>query len=241
MELKVGFMTVEQLAEWAGRKPSSLSNNKKRWCENNLQYYAKYELVRGGVKILEVINPYFTTSGRQEVRQKYLSYYGHDGIKADTARNCWEKMKPHIKADIADNSGISYTGEARREDFGTVKGNKRKGKKGSSRFVFGKIVNGEFYYFTEEEEAIKKELCKKYFHDVKVEYIEEQQALNWALKHKEITVEEYAESMQALLDKDVNWIDFQIALDDALGCETGFRVLIEEHAWSPLSEEEFDF
>lgn len=36
MELKVGFMTVEQLAEWAGRKPSSLSNNKKRWCENNL-------------------------------------------------------------------------------------------------------------------------------------------------------------------------------------------------------------
>ena len=46
--------------------------------------------------------------------------------------------------------------------------------------------------------------------------------------------------MQALLDKDVNWVDFQIALNDALGCVTDFRVLIEEHAWSPLSEE-FDF
>ena len=37
------------------------------------------------------------------------------------------------------------------------------GEKGSCKFVFGKIINEEFYYFTEEEEAIKKDLFKKYF------------------------------------------------------------------------------
>lgn len=239
-ELVVGFISTDDLATWAGRKATGLAKNKKRWCENVLSYYAEYKLVRGGVEITKVLNPYFTSSGRQEVQQNYLKYYGHDNIKADTAKNCWSKMKPYIKAEITDSSGIQYAGAARRKDFGTVRGSRRMGEKGSCKFVFGKIINEEFYYFTEEEEAIKKDLFKKYFQDIKAEYIEEQQALNWALKHKEITVEEYAESMQALLDKDVNWVDFQIALNDALGCITDFRVLIEEHAWSPLSEE-FDF
>lgn len=246
-QLKLGFMTNEELAAWSGKSLNTITKNKRRWCENNLKPYAEYETARGGVKILEIINPYFLSSARQEVKQKYLEYYGHydeeaqEHIYADTAKNCWKKLKPHMtNLSIADSTGVAYAGTSRREDFGSVKGNNKgkPGRKGECHFVFGKVINNEFYHFTEEEENIKKQLFKKYFHDLKIEQAEKQQALTWGLKHKELTVEEYAQAMSELLDNDINWVDFQIALDKALGCHTDFRVELTLYPWADKTEEE---
>lgn len=241
-KLKLGFVTTEELACWAGKKLSYIKNKKKAWCESNLGQYAKYELVRGGVKILEIYNPYFYSSGQIEVEQKYYDYYGHDGIKADTCKNCWEKMKPDMTTELKDSTGASYVGQARRKDFGSaVKKFKRDGEKGHSRFIFGKIIKGEFYPFTQEEEEIKAQLYKVYYKDLKAEYVEEQKALTWALKVKEITPEEYAEAMAELVDKDVNWMDFQIALENRLHCKVDFRVLLEPAAWGEVEHANYEF
>lgn len=232
-QLRLGFISTEELASWANLSASSLEKNKKRWCEKNLNKYATFELKRGGVIINKIFEPMYIGSGYKEVQTKYDKYYGHDTIKADTAKNCWNKLEPHMNNKIKETTGINYVGKARVEDYGTArKTKKRYGNKGLCRFVFGKIIDGEFYPFSEEEEKIKKELSKTYFSDMKFEIIEEQQALNWALKHKEITVEEYAVQMQELLDKETNWIDFQQAFEKIIQNKTDFRVLIEKCAWN---------
>lgn len=245
-------MTTEDLAIWAGKEPTtSFAKNKKRWCESNLNQYAKYELVRGGIKILEIKNPYFQTSARKKVKEVYYDHFGHYDsennvwIHADTSKHCYEKIiKSEGDLGIKVETGAAYVGEARREDFGTaMKKSKREGKRGSCCFAFGKIIDNEFYFFTPEEEKIKKELAKKYFHDMKEELIEEQQKLNWGLKHKELTLEEYAEAMNSLLDSEVDWVDYQLALEEALGVKTDFRVLTTERAWEEAKADSkgFDF
>lgn len=241
LELQQRFMTTAELAEWAGISVSGLEKHKKSWCEKNLHKYAEYELKRGGVVIKNIYEPIYLGSGFKEVQNKYEEYYGHDDVKADTARNCWNKLEPHMNNKIADTTGVSYVGKARIQDYGTARKNKKRaGIKGDCHFVFGKIVKGEFYPFTDEEIAIKKDLSKKYFNNLKMEAIEDQQALNWALKHKEITVEEYAIQMQEILDKDVNWIDFQLALEKAIGAKTDFRIQLERCAWDN-SNKNFEF
>lgn len=246
LELQKGFITTEDLAEWSGLSVSNLMKHKKQWCEKNLSKYAEYELKRGGVVIIKIIEPIFQGSGFKEVCSKYEDYYGHDGIKADTARNCWSKLSPNMNNKLTSSTGIGYVSKARVQDYGTARKSKqRNGTKGFCHFVFGKIVNGEYYPFTDEEEKLKKELWRQYFHDINEEVIEGQQALNWAWKHKEITAEEYAVQMAELLDKEVNWIDFQIALEDKLEAKVDFRVALERCAWYDKQEEKeietFDF
>lgn len=232
-------MTTEELAIWADKSPKYISKNKKSWCAKNLNEYAEYTLITGGVNILKIKNPYFQTSARKKVKAVYYNHFGYYDsendiwIHADTSKHCYEKIvKSEGDLGIKVETGAAYVGEARREDFGTaIKKNKREGKRGSCCFAFGKIIDNEFYFFTPEEEKIKKELAKKYFHDMKEELIEEQQKLNWGLKHKELSLEEYAEAMNDLLDNEVNWIDYQLALEEALGVKTDFRVLTTERAW----------
>lgn len=239
-ELQQRFMTTAEIAEWAGITPTNLEKNKKRWCDKNLGKYADYELKRGGVLIKEIYEPIFLGSGYKEVQNKYEDYFGHDNIKADTAKNCWNKLGPHMNNKIADTTGINYVGKARRQDYGTArKTSLRSGSKGRCHFVFGKIIDGEFYFFTEEEQQIKKELSKKYFSDLKTDAIEDQQALNWALKHKEISVEEYAIQMQEILDREVNWIDFQMEFEKQINAKTDFRIELEPCAWD--NNDAFDF
>ena len=36
LKLKLGFMSIAELAEWSGRTPSYLSDNKAKWCKKHL-------------------------------------------------------------------------------------------------------------------------------------------------------------------------------------------------------------
>lgn len=238
-------MTTKELAEWSGASITSLEKNKKRWCEKNLSKYADYELKRGGVLIKKIYNStVFIGSGFKEVSEKYETYYGHDDTKVDTLKNCWNKLEPHMNNKLTNSTGIAYVGKARVEDYGVArKKTKRSGKKGYCHYVFGKIIDDEFYPFTAEEEEIKRKIWNKYFNNLKIEVIEEQQALNWALKHKEITVTEYAEQMSMLLDKETNWIDFQNELEETIQARTDFRIQIEKCAYEKdaASRIGFDF
>ena len=92
LELKLGFMTTQELANWSGKTLENLHNHKKKWCETQLVKYATFELVRGGVNIIQIINPIYETSGKKEVEKKFDKYWGHDDIKIDSGLNCWNKI-----------------------------------------------------------------------------------------------------------------------------------------------------
>jgi hypothetical protein len=107
-KLKLGFVTTEELATWANISTKYLLDRKKTWCEKHLSKYAKYELKRGGIIILDIYNPYYSTSGKKEVEEKYLEYWGEPGFRVDSNVECWYKMKPYLTNTLADSTGRSY-------------------------------------------------------------------------------------------------------------------------------------
>lgn len=64
LELKLGFMTNQELAEWAGLKEDYIRKHKKNWCNKQLVKYATYEVVRGGVNINSIIDPIYSSTGK---------------------------------------------------------------------------------------------------------------------------------------------------------------------------------
>lgn len=194
-ELTIGEKTFAEIAEWAKISETYLKKHKKAWCEKHLSQYAEYELIKGGVNILSVINPYYKSSARKDIKTNYKKYYGIPGFPVDTNTNCYRKMNAEKSYPIKKQTGINYIGEALREEFGIpYKGRKRRGTLGECYYIFCKIVNNEFQPFTEEEEKIKNRLYHKYF-SIKEQDLCYLKGLTEDYKRNEITKEEYAEAV----------------------------------------------
>ena len=230
LELKLGQMSTQELAEWSGRTVAYITKNKKKWCANNLAEYADYELYHGGVNILKIKNPIFASSGLQEVRDKYRKYWGYNNMPIDTNTKCWIKLSSEMVNEIKFETGRRYVGQCRREDYGVArKHNKYDGSKGHCNYIFCKSIQDQPVLFTEEELKIKAELSKKYLRSNEEEEME-RQALTRDYKRGDITQEEYAEAMAELVSTNRGWIEFQTALEEAIGCSTDFFIEVVDDA-----------
>lgn len=231
LELKLGFMTTQELADWGNVSLSYLQDRKKAWCEKQLSKHAKYQLKRGGVEILEIYIPMLLTSGKKEVEEKYLKHWGTPEYLVDTNKECWEKLKQDMKNELADSTGRAYISQARCADFGVAyKSRRREGTKGYCHYVFCKIVNGKPEPFSLEEEAIRKDLSKKYLSS-REEEAYEMQALLRDFKEGNITKEEYCEAVSDTIANDKGWMQFQRAFEEAIGHITDFKIKLEPNAW----------
>ena len=231
-------MTTSELAEWAGRSAAYITKNKKKWCVDNLAQYADYELYRGGVEILSIKNPIFASSGLQEVRDKYRKYWGYDNLPIDTNTKCWIKLSSEIVNEITFETGRRYVGQCRREDYGVArKYNKYDGSKGYCHYIFCKSIKDKPILFTEDELKIKAELSKKYLRSNEEDELE-RQALTRDYKRRDITQEEYAEAMAELTSTNKGWIEFQKALEEAIGCQTDFFIEVADNA---IKQQKFEF
>lgn len=230
LELKLGFMSVEDLADWSQRSANTIKKDKKKWCEKNLSLYADYHYVYGGVEILSIKEPIFQGSGYKEVQQKYPKYWGTKGFPADTNINCWRKLKKNMTNPIKDSVGQAYISKARVEDYGiAIKNRKKEGRFGRCYYVFCKIINGEAYPFTPEEEKIKQELKEKHL-KTDADVVFELKCLSLALENKEIKEKEYTERVKDITATKLGWDAFQEALEKAIHCETDCRVFLEGNA-----------
>lgn len=229
-------MTTQELADWSGKSLQNLQDHKKAWCERQLSKYAKFKIVRGGVEILEIFFSVYETSGKKEVKKKFKKYWGNGKENIDSLGNCWSKLKTNMTNDISDITGIAYVGLAKREAYGVP--HKREGKLGKSQWVFCKIINGEAYSFTEEEQAIKAELEDRYLCGQKT-LIYKLKSLKQSLIEKEITLEEFEVLSNDIMDREYGWEQFINALMERLGCVVGFRQELEDRAW--VEEGEFTF
>lgn len=222
-ELKLGFMSTNELAEWSSRKETTISKGKGKWCERFLSSHAKYNLIRGGVEILEIYDPIFSKSGKEEIHSKYLDYYGNENNKIDNCKNCFKKMKRAnaVKAQISDDTYYNYICASKREDYGVPK--KYHGSKGFARWRFVKIMpNGEAEEFTDEEREIKSELEDKYLKTNK-QLIYEAQAIITGRKEKEYSQEECDTMLEELLTTETGWNVFRRELEKAVGCRVDYR------------------
>ena len=226
-ELKLGFMSTEELIEWAG-KPT-IAKHKGEWCNKFLKNYADYELVRGGINITKIIEPVFASSTKKQVSELFDSCWGTKDLKADrckyTSRRIYALMKnPEVQEDTVYN----YTCREKRERYGVPK--KYEGTLGSSRWIFAKNIHDRAVLFTPEEEQIKHDLMQKYLKTREDQVIEMRAAQASYLAH-EITKEEYQSVVDAILEQDIGWDNFITAFETAIGAKVDFFTLLEPRAW----------
>lgn len=238
LELKLGFVSSEELAEWSQRTSHYITNNKKKWCENFLSHYAEYELVRGGVIITKIIESVFNGPAKQQVANLFDSCWGTPTLKVDRCKYASEKIYKKLTGTKPKEKTVySYTCLEKRKRYGVPK--KRPGTHGESHWVFCKIVDKHYELFTPKEEAIKKELMKKYLAS-REDQVLEMRAAKADYEREEITKEEYQQIVDNILATDTGWDEFIQNFEKAIGYRTDFATLLEERAWT-VQEGNFDF
>ena len=167
MELHLGKMTNKELAEWFGIKSDSMTRHKKKKLEE-LQNYAIFEEVRGGVNITAIIKDTYNKKDNQ-IRQVYQQGFEELREPIDTVTNINEKIfdKYHEQLPTLSSaaSGYHYAIEVRNANYGVPF--KDVGSLGRCYYLWCKVEEKEgtpyFIQFSEEEENIKKNLLKQYF------------------------------------------------------------------------------
>jgi len=171
-ELRLGFIKTQELAEWFQISYSTFRKKKDQKIEE-LKLYAEFEEVYGGVNILKIIddgNKKYTKESRRNyeiVKSSFDQEWSNNGIDscANVAVKIYDKHKNELT--ITDKTTEKYALRARTELYG--KPFVSVGELGSCSYLwcrreFDEKTNTIIYTeFTDEEQAIKKELMKKYF------------------------------------------------------------------------------
>ena len=217
-ELTLGFISDEEMADWCGKTLENYKKHRTRWCENTLINFATFKLVKGGVNILSIEDPIYSKSARQEVKKKWRTYWGYNGNNLDSNKECWQKLKPAITSPLpSDKTGASYVSYWKCEDYGSARtGHKREGRLGSCKYTFCIILKGVPTLFDNEDYKIKFDLEEKYLKNTYKSQKYEMQALYSEYKRKEISKEEYEESLSYIVETDLGWKQFEDAFTKAL-------------------------
>lgn len=228
LELKEGFMTTEELAKWAQLSSSHIMKNKKSWCEKFLSKYAIYELKRGGIEIIQVLQPVFRTTLKTKVENNFDACYGDGEHKVDKCKNVSEKIQKKLDdPNVNANTVYQYVCSTKREWYGVS--NQREGSKGHCKNVLCKIVNGQPTIFTEEEIVIRNRLMNKYLKSRSQQVID-MRAAKQAFENHEITKEEYDQVIDELLDTDKDWVGFLEEFEKQIGYPVDFGIEIIDNA-----------
>ena len=167
MKLKIGKMSTKELAEWFGISYGTFRNKKQEKLKE-LQEYAKYEEIYGGVNIQEIyIDEYEKnlTDIRKIYRKGFEEVMNKNGIDTigDINEKIYYKYKQNLPTLTSAESGRHYATEVR--NYGYNIPFKGMGKWGTCFYLWCKVdeEKREFIELTEEENKIKKELMTKHF------------------------------------------------------------------------------
>lgn len=214
-ELKLGYMTNAELAEWFGIKPNSFRNTKTQKLEE-LKRFAEFEVEKTKVRITKIYKSVYVKKKSADysiVKEEFTQVYNKS--KIDTASNVSKKIYHKRKDDltIKESTTYEYTKAARNELYG--KPFVGCGERGVCRYIWAKqIGEGQYERFNEEEQAIYKRLLVKYFRgtDEKTIFVEDM------IKRGEITEEEAWGVFSDMMNLDYGFMNFKIEMEEAIGC-----------------------
>lgn len=204
------LMSNKEIADWGGITEAYFSKHRKSWCEKVLSKYAEYELKRGYVNIIKVINPIRSPKVKKQIEKNWDKCWGTEDFPVDTCKRAAMKMQPLIKFENTIKPDTFYNAvcATKRDLFGVPK--KRGDRWGTSKWIFCKVRTdtNEACPFTDDEQDMKKKLQERYFGNGYEKY-EELKAARIALKRKEITKEDYEKVLEVILDYDKDWCRFE--------------------------------
>ena len=162
-ELKLGPMSITDLAKWFGKSRAAVAHNKIAYL-NRLKNYCEFEeLPSGKINITAIKDSTFKKEGnKQIIKDNFVKEWNDNGL--DTARNVSEKIFDNNEDDltITRSTAYTYTLQARNELY-----NKPfcgKGEKGCCEYVWCvDLGGGQYRELDEDEQRVKNDLLKKYF------------------------------------------------------------------------------
>lgn len=167
--LHEGIMKNQELADWFGIKLGSFKSGKKSKLEE-LKRYADFEEIYGGVNIKKIYNDNVYSKQGSKSKKRLLEIVPMEWNKngLDTCSNVANKVyvKYRDELGIAKTTTYKYVLQTRNELWG--KPFVSIGSLGKCMYIWCKKENAEdgtiiLTQFTEEEQAIKKDLMRKYF------------------------------------------------------------------------------
>lgn len=253
-ELQKGFMSDEDMADWCDKDLKNFKAHKSRWSSTQLIKFCEFEIIKGkGYNITKIMDPIYHSSAKKEVKDKWYNYWGYNGNKLDSNKECFLKLKASgLTNPISDSAGFCYTSGSKCEGFGSARRNckKRRGTRGYCKYTYCIIVNGVPQHFDDSDYHVKSELEDKYLGTTYKEQKYEMHALYSEYKRGELTKEEYEESLDFLVEFDLGWNEYEQAFNEYLKEKYGdeayadFRQeLVEDTMVAPPSPKEgkFDF
>ena len=233
LELQLGIIKANELADWFGIKLKSFSNTRVKKLKE-LEAYADFEdLGKAGINITNIKKPIYTkTKAYDIVAEEFKDAWGTNGNKLDTCVNAAKKIynKRNNDLTVKENTLITYTGNYKRETYGAAysKNGSYKGTKGHCEIKLCKFDGENYIPFTPAEEKIKKEIYRKYFKEAG-EQMEEMQKMKTSVKEGDITKEEYLLQLETITDS--IWTNAIIELEEVLECSCKFATLLVDEAY----------
>ena len=161
-ELRLGKISNEELAEWFLITPKNLSSHKGRYLKK-LEEYCAFTPYRGGVEVTEIYKyTYSKNKNLQIVREEFDSSWSSTGLDTCTrvASSIYVKRSNDLTVQVSTTA--RHVSQIRDEKYGKPFSEKG-GPEGHCIYILcKKDDNGQPIFLTEEEEAIKKKLLKKW-------------------------------------------------------------------------------
>ena len=241
-ELKLGKITLKDLASWFGISYGSIRNKREKYFQE-LEEYANFKAgERGGVEILNIYIPVYVKKDNnyQQIKQKIPAAWDKSGL--DLKKNVAQKLYSKEEFSIKYSTVYSYVCKASNELYGkpsSLEG----GEIGNCHWVLCvKDQNtGKLRWFTYEENQQKQELRAKYFNERNQEEKKKQEireSLKLQLKKNEISKEDYKEEL-FVLEESAAYDNYLEALQNILPKNDilAYGICVEEY----INTEDFKF
>ena len=195
MELHLGKMSSQEIAEWMGISYTTFKQNHKKKLEY-LENFAKFEVYHGGIDIQEIyISEYVKKLSEEDLY--YINAIKETDNGLATISGITRKLKKDKKEfyDIAEKTLYKRMSKAGERTFGKTHDPESKGTHGTRHYIWAIKVDNYNHYrlMTQAERTIYEQIRDQYCKD-KSKNIEQMALLLDAYKRGEISAEEYADN-----------------------------------------------
>ena len=189
MELKLGKMTSQEIANWFNVSYNSYRRDKKRYL-NILQDYCQYEEVYGGIIIKEIFIKIYDKKLSKKVDKLFLKEIVTANDQLSTISGIARKYKNEFE-NLNDSAIRKQLTKSRNKLFGEAV--KQSGIMGSRDYVWAIKISdlNQYRFLTEEENKIFDALILAVYGNTDTEKIKGLMLLDKVFKETDMTKEEY--------------------------------------------------
>ena len=232
--LTIGKKTNKEIAEWRNVTVSTFSKNKERYFKE-LEKFANFHFEGKNIVIDEVLQEYYEKKNNyRKVFDKIDENWNKNGI--DTCVNVGKKILTQLKKEdssfsLKESTVIRYTNRGKIELFGKCYS---EGLKGKCVYITCKYENGNYEFFTEEENKIRAKLLKKYFGNIS----EKQLYIKEMIDNGEITEEKAWVELERITNMTSERVScYYIELSQILNCNIVKATLVLRNGFNYSKEE----